>query len=1226
MKRWTPRLISACFCISLIFFSCDKENTRLDAPQRGNDPWALRSVLDGKARMLTLALNDKLWVAYSAETGSLYRAWQGSVNFDGAVYTTVHGPQPSSIGNIYFENQYANPWSLAYNGQTLTPEIQYRGHRFEDDQVYINYELKFKGAPTLKVSERPEYLPLAEGKQTGFERVFYVEGLPKEASLSFAFNLHSVVSEKSIDTDGELFITEQRAFSAKGLMGQELVGHLKLRNNGPTRLAVSFTKFPLIDNENKLIDAADAALPRGARLIERSDCKSCHNTYVQTIGPAYVAVAKFYPNTPDNVAKLVAKIKNGGAGVWGEAAMTPHPDLDDLDLKAMVAYIMGLDADEEVLQAEQGKVDLSSLTFAEAQAGLNIADLYPGLLIRVIQSNKPLNRLADVNFNQTALYEGVVGNVLVQSSEFKGLEDHFALEYSGYLNVPKDNNYVVRLASDDGSRLYLDGQTIIDHDGLHGAENKDGEIALRQGLHPFRLVYFQGSGGKQVSLEWKSFDDEGFELIPAAQFLHSKEQQPGLNAKAPPMVQQRRIPGDGYPVAGLHPSYDVAQARPNDFSPKVGGMDFFSDGRLVVSTWDAEGSVYVVDNAQSGDPSKMSYKKIARGLAEPLGLKVVDDTIFILQKQELTKLIDHDSDGIIDEYYTLSNDWKVSANFHEFAFGLAYKDGYFYGALAIAILPGGASANPQIPDRGKAIRISRNTGKLEFIASGLRTPNGVGIGADKEIFIADNQGDWLPSSKILHLTQGDFFGSRAVDSARVANLPVKQPVVWLPQDEIGNSPSTPLALNDGPYKGQMIHGEVTHGGIKRVFVEKVKGQYQGCVFRFIQGLEAGVNRMVWGPDGALYIGGIGSTGNWQHTGRLWYGLQRLKYNGQPTFEMLAVRAKTNGVEIEFTEPLEEGTGWNPKAYKIQQWRYLPTHDYGGPKLDLENLLISSASVSSDRKKVFLELPGIKAGHVIYIQLPSDWVSASGYELWSTEAWYTLNHIPDNALGVTGTPPEAATDNALTAAEKAAGWQLLFDGQSLSGWHIYNKQGTSPAWKAVNGSIMYDPTATNSDGTRAGGDLLTDAEFENYELRMEWKIGPCGNSGILFNVVEDKKYDYPWLTGPEMQIIDNSCHPDSRFETHRAGDLYDMITCKYESVHPAGEWNKVRILIKDGKSQFWVNGRQVVVFEMFNEQWSSMIQNSKFKDMPDFGKSRKGRICLQDHGDPVWFRNIKIKSL
>ena len=155
-----------------------------------------------------------------------------------------------------------------------------------------------------------------------------------------------------------------------------------------------------------------------------------------------------------------------------------------------------------------------------------------------------------------------------------------------------------------------------------------------------------------------------------------------------------------------------------------------------------------------------------------------------------------------------------------------------------------------------------------------------------------------------------WFGSRSVDFEGTANLKEAKPVVWLPQDEIGNSPSTPVALNDGPYKGQMIHGEVTHGGVKRVFVEKINGEYQGCLFRFMQGIEGGVNRLIWGPDGALYMGCIGNPGNWQQTGKLWYGIQRAKYNNASTFEMLAVRAKTNGVEIEFTEPLKHGQGWS----------------------------------------------------------------------------------------------------------------------------------------------------------------------------------------------------------------------------------------------------------------------------------------------------------------------------
>jgi cytochrome c len=397
---------------------------------------------------------------------------------------------------------------------------------------------------------------------------------------------------------------------------------------------------------------------------------------------------------------------------------------------------------------------------------------------------------------------------------------------------------------------------------------------------------------------------------------------------------------------------------------------------------------------KNGDPAAISVKRIAAGLAEPLGIKVVDGEIYVLQKQELTKLVDVNGDNIIDEYQTICNGWRVSANFHEFAFGLLYKDGFFYGTLATAINPGGASTKPQIPDRGKVVKISKVDGSFSFVASGLRTPNGINFGVDTEIFIADNQGDWLPASKIIHFQEGAWYGSRSVDFEGTENLTEMPPVVWLPQDEIGNSPSQPAPLNVGPYQNQMIHGEVTHGGIKRVFAEKINGKYQGVVFRFTQGLEAGVNRLVWGPDSALYVGGIGSTGNWGHYGKLSYGLQRLKYNGKTTFEMLAVRANPDGIEIEFTEPLKEGVGNKPSDYTIRQWWYKPTAEYGGPKLDEETLTIKGITVSADRKKVMLQLANMKEKHIVYVKLnKSTLTSATDQSLWSTEAWYTMNAVP-----------------------------------------------------------------------------------------------------------------------------------------------------------------------------------------------------------------------------------------
>jgi cytochrome c len=1220
-----PHFTSLILLLMFLAAACKKDAAHYE---RALDPFVFRSVLDSIPRIATAALHDDLFVAYNTETGALYKAWRGSVNFDGAVYTTAHGPQPSSLGNSWFVNKHLQPWRIVQNGQETTPKVQYRGHRFDKGQVWFNYELQLADGKKITVSERPEYA--TKGGQTGLERTFKTEGAPDGAQVILLANLSSIALESSIETDGEWKVDNKTNRSFKGLQGMDVDGRLTLKNKGETRFAAYFTNKPLVENTNKIEGAEDAEnLPLGLRLINRADCKTCHNTFVATVGPSYTEVAQRYRNTADNIATLVAKVKNGGAGNWGEAAMTPHADLPDNDLTIMVKYIMNLDSlDESKLAAiPEGKKDLP---LQEATGGFAEGDMRPGVRIKVYQYQKGLSKLADLKPFPAPVFEGVVPAVHAGPEDFGELTDNFGIVAEGYLNIPKDNNYVFRLISDDGSVLTIDDKVIVDHDGLHGDEPKDGEVALKAGYHPFKIEYFEAGGGNMISFRWKSFDDGGgnFEIVPPAALVHHKSMTPA-GGSGMTLGSGSKIPGDKSPVAGVHPGYDLSEARPADFFPKVGGMDFRSDGKMVVSLWDAEGGVYVIDNAQSGDPSKMKATKIASGLHEPLGLKVVDDTIYVLQKQELTKLVDQNGDGVMDEYYTLCNQWGVSANFHEFAFGLVYKDGYFYGSLATDILPGGAGAPVQPKDRGRTFKIARNTGNIEFITSGLRTPNGIGIGVDGEIFNADNQGDWLPCSKIVHIKPGAFYGSRAVDFAGTEGLKMMNPVAWLPQDEIGNSPATPLALNDGPYKGQMIHGEVTHGGIKRVFVEKINGDYQGCVFRFIQGLEGGVNRMIWGPDGALYVGCIGNPGNWSdmQKNKKWYGLQRLKYNEKTAFEMLAVRAKSNGMEIEFTEPLEENIGWNPADYEVQQWWYKPTKDYGGPKMDLEKLKVLSASVSADRKKVFLELAGMKPEHVVYIRLPFEWISANGNELWSTEAWYTLNAIPAGALGEKRTAPIFA-DNTLTEAEKAAGWKLLFDGKSTAGWHSYGQKAAGKNWIVQDGAIHLDVTAKNAEGWQAkdGGDLTTDAGYANYELRLDWKIAPCGNSGVIYNIVEDPKYKYPWESGPEMQVLDNACHPDAMIEKHRAGDLYDLISTQYMTVKPAGQWNHVRLINRNGKVEHWLNGRKVVEVDMSGGDWAQLIAGSKFKEMPAFGKTVKGRIAIQDHGDRVWYKNLKIREL
>ena len=214
-------------------------------------------------------------------------------------------------------------------------------------------------------------------------------------------------------------------------------------------------------------------------------------------------------------------------------------------------------------------------------------------------------------------------------------------------------------------------------------------------------------------------------------------------------------------------------------------------------------------------------------------------------------------------------------------------------------------------------------------------------------------------------------------------------------------------------------------------------------------------------------------------------------------------------------------------------------------------------------------------------------------------------------------------NLLTSTEKRDGWNSLFDGKTLTGWRNFKSDKIGEAWTVLDGTIHLNKTEGKE---KNGGDIVTEKEYENFELSLEWKISSCGNSGIIFNVVEAPDYKYTWQTGLEMQVLDNTCHPDAKIEKHRAGNLYDLIKSSTETVKPANEWNLVKIISNRGHLELWLNGVKQVETTMFTPEWEALIRGSKFKDMPEFAKSKKGRIALQDHGDLVWFRNIKIKEI
>lgn len=221
---------------------------------------------------------------------------------------------------------------------------------------------------------------------------------------------------------------------------------------------------------------------------------------------------------------------------------------------------------------------------------------------------------------------------------------------------------------------------------------------------------------------------------------------------------------------------------------------------------------------------------------------------------------------------------------------------------------------------------------------------------------------------------------------------------------------------------------------------------------------------------------------------------------------------------------------------------------------------------------------------------------------------------------------AQAPNTLTKKEEKDGWKLLFDGKTTNGWRNFKSDKIGSAWKVSDNALTLDVTRKDDKRVEEGGDIITVGQFENYELTIDWKIQACGNSGVIFNVQEGASQNYVWHSGPEMQVLDNACHPDAKIIKHRAGDLYDLISCSTETVKPAGEWNQAKIITNKGHYEFWLNGVKTVEFDMHTPEWDKMVAGSKFKNMADFGKFSKGHISLQDHGDQVWYRNIKIKEL
>jgi glucose/arabinose dehydrogenase len=450
---------------------------------------------------------------------------------------------------------------------------------------------------------------------------------------------------------------------------------------------------------------------------------------------------------------------------------------------------------------------------------------------------------------------------------------------------------------------------------------------------------------------------------------------------------------------------------PKDVVLEAGALEMMPAGQLAVGT--RRGEIWMIANPLANDPRDAKWSRFAHGLHEVLGLAARDGWLYVTHRPDVSRLKDTDGDGKADLFEVVSAGWEISGDYHEYAFGSRFdKNGDLWVVLC---LTGSFDSNSKF--RGWCLRIKPD-GEAVPTCSGIRSPGGIGMNADGEMFYTDNQGPWNGACGLKHLVPGGFMGhpggfkwykeaknlgpkpaepksgSRIVTEAkRIPQL--IPPAVLFPYGKMGQSASgIGCDLSGGkfgPFAKQLFVGDQTHSTVMRVALEKVNGCYQGACFPFRAGFSCGIVPVRFAPDGSLFVGGTNR--GWGSRGNKPFSLERVVWTGKVPFEIHEMRARPDGFELTFTQPLDPKTAGDVKSYQVKTFTYIYQSSYGSPEVDQTTPAIERVVLGSDGKSVRLYLSRLEEGHIHELHAAGV-RSAAGLPLLHKEAYYTLNVIPN----------------------------------------------------------------------------------------------------------------------------------------------------------------------------------------------------------------------------------------